>query len=102
MLSYLYALPSSYKAVVIDPYFNVLNPVDSVDNGVLVKRSEVKAFSLKDVYDGFSIYDFSIANILQTGATNMLKPVTLVNPDVAGITIKMDNFLNNGSDEKAS
>lgn len=102
MLSKLYQLPSFYKAVPIDPYVNVLNPVDSVENGVLVKRSEFKPFSVKDQFDGFSIFDFSIANILQTGATNMLRPVTFVNPDVAGITIKMDKFLTGDGNEKAS
>ena len=102
MLSKLYQQPSFYKAIPIDPYVNLLNPVDSVENGVLVKRSEFKPFSVKDQFDGFCIFDFSIANILQTGASNMLQPVSFVNPDVAGITIKMDNFLNGNVDEKAS
>lgn len=101
MLKDLYFKKLPRIEAVLCPSYMKLTPIDEVSDGVLVRSSEFRSYNVEDNNKQFSFRDFEIGNIIAVGATNMLKPVSMANHDVAGVAQAFDD-LNNKLDGTTS
>lgn len=99
MLQQLYYRRSNYKPFPIDPHYTHLVPVQNADGGVLTRSSQFVTDCVEDNNKQYRQDDFSLQNILAVGATQMLKPTTMSNHDVAGISQQIDNALKSMENE---
>lgn len=101
MLYLCYKQKTSFQGVPLSPSLVVLDNVTVGDNGVLSKRSQFKTVSVNDLFGSLCVYDFSLDNILATGAKNLLNPVMMPNNDLASFDSSVAQVIKL-YDEKAS
>lgn len=89
MLLSLYVIPTSFKSVLIDPVHYYIDASDVFRDGVVSRCSVTKSFNLHKQFEGFSIDDFSISQIIATGSDNLLRPTIFRNTDYNGVTESM-------------
>lgn len=92
MLCELYKRKMSRGSYTLDPEYMKLSPVEVSNSGVVSRLSEFRITSVCDSSGQFNFRDFDIANIISVGAVGTLKPVTMVNHDVAGVADAFDNL----------
>lgn len=91
MLDRLYKYANSRKMVTIDPNIDQLQPVDVVDdNGLKCRVSKYVKTCFNDKNKQFNARDFDIENILDSGATILLKEVSFNNSDSASFASNID------------
>ena len=107
MLQQLYNEKIPRRSETLDPSRFVLTPVDSVENGVLVRKSEYQRHSVVEETKQFKYYDFSIQNLLAVGAykesTVMMSKVSdLDNVDsFAAANQRIDNYVAKAQESQA-
>ena len=88
--------------VFISPIVRVLQSYQSSDKGVLVRRSHYVDVDNSVEVSKFNSRDFAIANLIEVGATNMLKPVYMSSMSDMTVADQFDNFKIDNSDGSAA
>ena len=107
MLQQLYSNRIPRKSETLDPSRMVLSPVDVVQDGVLVRKSEYQRHSVAEETKQFKYYDFSIQNLLAVGAYKessvmMSKVSDLDNVDsFAAANQRIDNYVAKAQESQA-
>lgn len=75
-----------------NPRVMLLQPVESVESGLLVRKSEFKPFDIAEALSPFTSTDFSISSLAAVGALEKLKSTYMANTSSLNVADSFENL----------
>lgn len=92
MLNNLHHKSRNIKFVNISPGYMALLPTDSVENGILVRKSEFKRQDVCESLNQLRSSDFSLSNLISIGSFEKLKTTYMASMSDMNLADKFEDF----------